>query len=144
LETPLIPQFRWHPRLPEKEFRELMATSRVVLFTSEYEGFGRPPVEAVLVGACPVYSDIPATREVMNGAGCPFTNGDYESFAAAMRSALSVTPAQIAVWFDELTRRHNWDSVVDRILPALTKSREELRRDFQPTPSSGLTATERY
>ena len=33
-------QFRWHPRLPEKEFRELMATSRVVVFTSEYEGLG--------------------------------------------------------------------------------------------------------
>ncbi len=110
-----------------------MATARVVVFTSEYEGFGRPPVEAVLAGACPVYSDIPATREVMNGAGCPFTNRDYQSFVAALQRAISVTPAQIHIWSEELIARHNWDSVVDRILAALAKSREELRRDFQPT-----------
>ncbi len=123
LELPALPGFQRHPRLPEGEFRELMGSARVVVFSSEYEGFGRPPVEAVLAGACPVYSDIPATREVMSGCGCPFDNGNYQSFAAALRQALATTPAQLQVWADELLGRHNWDAVVDRILAALSQSR---------------------
>ena len=123
LELPTRPGFRRHPRLPETEFRELMGRARVVVFSSEYEGFGRPPVEAVLAGACPVYSDIPATREVMSGCGCPFDNGNYQSFAGALRRALATTPAQLRLWADELLTRHNWDSVVDRILAALSQSR---------------------
>jgi glycosyltransferase involved in cell wall biosynthesis len=122
LELPALPGFRRHPRLPEKEFRQLMDRARVVVFTSEYEGFGRPPVEAVLAGASPVYSDIPATREVMSGCGCPFDNGDYHSFAAALRQALATPPAQLRLWADELLARHNWDAVVDRILVALSQT----------------------
>jgi glycosyltransferase involved in cell wall biosynthesis len=123
LELPSLPGFRKHPRLPEREFRDLMDGARVVVFTSEYEGFGRPPVEAILAGACPVYSDIPATREVMSGCGCPFDNGDYPSFAAALRKALATTPAQLRAWANQLLARHNWDAVVDRIVAALSQSR---------------------
>ena len=57
------------------------------------------------------------------GAGCPFTNGDYQSFVAAMQRAISVTPTQIHIWSEELIARHNWGSVVDRILAALAQSR---------------------
>jgi glycosyltransferase involved in cell wall biosynthesis len=123
LELPALAGFRRHPRLPEKEFRDLMGGARVVVFASEYEGFGRPPVEAVLAGACPVYSDIPATREVMSGGGCPFDNGNYPSFAAALHQALATTPAQLRVWADELLARHNWEAVADRIATALSQSR---------------------
>jgi glycosyltransferase involved in cell wall biosynthesis len=122
LQVPALTGFQWHPRLPEKEFRELMNTARVVVFSSEYEGFGRPPVEAVLAGACPVYSNIPATREVMTGFGRPFDNGDYQSFATAVRQALATTPAQLQAWSDELLTRHNWDAVVNRILAALSQN----------------------
>jgi glycosyltransferase involved in cell wall biosynthesis len=121
LELPALPGFRGHPRLAEGEFRELMGRARIVVFSSEYEGFGRPPVEAVLAGACPVYSDIAATREVMNGCGCPFANGDYPSFAAALRQALAIPPATLQLWAGQLLARHNWDDVVDRILAALSR-----------------------
>ncbi len=100
-----------------------MGRARVVLFFSEYEGFGRPPVEAVLAGACPVYSDIPATREVMSGCGFPFDNADYQSFAAALRQALAAAPAQLRVWADELLALHNWDAVAGRIVVALSQRR---------------------
>jgi glycosyltransferase involved in cell wall biosynthesis len=125
MEPPAVIGFRWHPRLPEKEYRELMDSARVVVFFSEYEGFGRPPVEAVLAGACPVYSDIPATSEVMSGFGCRFENGNYQSFAAALRQALAIVPAQLQVWADALLARHNWENVVDRILAALSQDRIE-------------------
>jgi glycosyltransferase involved in cell wall biosynthesis len=119
LALPARPGWQWRGRLPETEFRALMSQARAVLYFSDYEGFGRPPVEAVLAGAAPVFSDIPATREVMSGCGCPFDNADYESFAAALRRALATTPAQLRVWADQLLTRHNWNAVADRILAAL-------------------------
>jgi glycosyltransferase involved in cell wall biosynthesis len=123
LELPDLPGFRRHPRLPETEFRELLGRARVVLFFSAYEGFGRPPVEAVLAGACPVYSDIPATREVMSGCGFHFDNADYQSFATAIRQALAATPAQLRVWAEQLLAVHNWDAVAGRIVVALRQHR---------------------
>jgi glycosyltransferase involved in cell wall biosynthesis len=119
LELPALPGWQRRGRLPEAEFRELMGRVRVVLYFSDYEGFGRPPVEAVLAGAAPVYSDIPATREVMGGCGCPFSNGDYESFAAALRRGLATPPEQIQAWEDQLLARHNWKDVANRILTSV-------------------------
>lgn len=111
--------WRRHRALPEKEFRDLMNQARAVVFFSDYEGFGRPPVEAALAGAAPVYSDIPATREVMGACGFAFDNDKYESFAAALNQGLNADPGQIAVWADELLARHNWSSVTRRIVDAL-------------------------
>jgi glycosyltransferase involved in cell wall biosynthesis len=119
LELPARPGWQRRGRLPEAEFRALMSQVRAVLYFSDYEGFGRPPVEAALAGAVPVFSNIPATREVMGGCGCPFDNADYESFAAALRRALTTTPEQLRVWADQLLARHNWDDVANRILTAL-------------------------
>jgi thioesterase domain-containing protein len=59
----------------------------------------------------------------MSGCGCPFDNGNYSSFATALRQALATTPAQLQVWADELLTRHNWEAVVDRIVAALGSSR---------------------
>ena len=61
-QRPLSPQWNWIGRVPPQQGLEMMRRSRVVLYVSEYEGFGRPPVEAILNGACPVYSDIPPLR----------------------------------------------------------------------------------
>jgi glycosyltransferase involved in cell wall biosynthesis len=120
LPLPAFSGWQRHARMPEAEFRGLMARARAVLFFSEYEGFGMPPVEAVLAGACPVYSDISATREVMAGCGYPFDNDSYDSFAAALDRALTIRPPQLRYWGDELAGRHNWDDTTGRVLQALS------------------------
>lgn len=120
LSLPFHSNWQMHGRLPEQEFREMMARARAVLFFSDYEGFGRPPVEAVLAEACPVYSSIPATREVMGDCGCPFDNASYESFAAALDRALLVRPEQLRAWGEKLLVRHDWNKVVDRIITAFS------------------------
>jgi glycosyltransferase involved in cell wall biosynthesis len=122
LKSPELPGWKPRGRVPELEYRALMRQARVHLYFSDYEGFGRPPVEAILAGAAPVFSDIPATREVMGDCGFPFKNGDYESFTAALRKALAATPEQIKAWAEILLTRHNWTSVADRIVTALAAS----------------------
>jgi glycosyltransferase involved in cell wall biosynthesis len=119
LSPPSHPRWEYHERLDERAYRLLLADSKAVVYFSEYEGFGMPPVEAVLHGACPVYSAIPATQEIMDGAGAPFENTSFDSFVAAMKKALEMQPPELAGVAHLLHMRHNWSAVADRIIGAL-------------------------
>ncbi len=123
-------RWRYHERSPESEYRALLTQARVLVFLSEYEGFGMPPVEAVLAGACPVYSHLPVTQEVMGDVGCAFANADYESFAQAMNTALHTKPDQLFRWAAMLLDRYNWNRVTARILEALSSPHQ--RCDLRP------------
>jgi glycosyltransferase involved in cell wall biosynthesis len=119
LALPSSPAWHVHDRLPEPVFRDLLSRSRILVYFSEIEGFGMPPVEAVLAGVVPVYSDIPAHKEVMDHTGCPFANGDYPAFVRAMETAFAVTPEQQAEWRTHLLARHHWNAVTNRVINAL-------------------------
>lgn len=119
LTLPKYPNWHRHERLPETDYRHLLAAARVLVFFSEYEGFGMPPVEAALAGACPVFSAIPAACEVMGDAGCAFANDDFESFRAALNSAFQVSREQIASWAETLLARHDWARVGERVVAGL-------------------------
>ena len=109
-----------HPRLPDAEYARLMAKARVMVYFSDYEGFGMPPVEAVLGGAAAVYSDIPATTEVMEGTGFSFRNESFESFASEMKGALASTPGTIREWQARLRARHSWEKVANTVADELS------------------------
>ena len=119
IRRPDHPAFKWIGRVPSRDLQVLLRRSRVVLYTSEYEGFGMPPVEAVMAGACPVYSDIPPIREVMGTAGLGFLNDSVDSFCDAMDSALKIRRKRVSEWAEELRKRHNWDQVKDRFFAGL-------------------------
>lgn len=119
LVMPAFSNWQCHGRLPEEKYRHLLARSKALVFFTEYEGFGMPPVEAALAGTCPVFSAIPATREVMGDCGSAFNNTSYESFRAAMDSALKCPPQQVTAWSDALLARHNWTRVLDRFVAGL-------------------------
>jgi glycosyltransferase involved in cell wall biosynthesis len=116
---PALSNWQSHQRLPESEFRALINRARAVIFFSEYEGFGRPPVEAILANVCPVYSDIPATREIMQNSGCAFDNADYDSFENALTRALHISQGELRGWSKKLLARHNWDNVTQTVVSAL-------------------------
>ncbi len=130
LALPDFPNWKRHQRLSETEFRSLIARSRALVFFSEYEGFGMPPVEATMVATAPVYSDITVQQEVMGGGGFPFSNSSHESFAWALDGALQCSPEVVESWAAKLLARHNWDGVGYRVVDALvsgTRSREVKR-----------------
>lgn len=108
-----------HKRLPDAEFSELMRRSRILVFSSDYEGFGMPPIEALLLGSVPVFSSIPATLEVMENMGCPFINDDVESFMDAMSQATTVEFDQLDSWEKEILQKYNWKKVAQRAFQAL-------------------------
>jgi glycosyltransferase involved in cell wall biosynthesis len=119
VSQPSIDGWIYHPRLDDPSYHDLLRRARAVVYFSEYEGFGMPPVEAVLFGACPVYSDLPATRETMHGAGAPFDTRSYDSFDAAMTAALDADPADLGAAARDLLARHNWNAVAQRVVSAL-------------------------
>lgn len=121
VSMPKHPGWEYVGRLHPEAFTELMATARAAVHFSEYEGFGLPPVEAVIAGACPVFSDVPATMEAMLGAGCPFSDDSYDSFAGAMQRALACDSATIARWRETLLARHRWNRVASEIVDHLAR-----------------------
>lgn len=116
------PTWHHHSRLPEAEFRQLIAEAKSLVYYTEYEGFGMPPVEAAWNGACPVYSDIPATRESMLGLGAPFTNNDFDSFTRAMNLAMKCSGGNIATMAATLRQTHSWKTVGNKVVKALLET----------------------
>jgi glycosyltransferase involved in cell wall biosynthesis len=119
LTAPNRPGWTQHRRLSYSELGRVMSQTRIVAFFSEYEGFGLPPVEGLLAGACPVYSELAVTREVMGDAGFAFATDEYASFADAMNKAMKTTNERIGVWRNELRQRHTWQKVCDRVISGL-------------------------
>jgi len=75
-------------RLPDDELFGLMRRAVALIFPSKYEGFGIPPLEA-MVNCCPVLgSDIPAVHEVCGRAARYFDPYSAEELASCMLSAL--------------------------------------------------------
>ena len=127
LRLPDLTGWRHHARLPEETYRQFLAEAKALLFFSAYEGFGMPPVEAMIAGTCPVFSDLPVTREVMRGRGFSFSNDSYESFVQSMNRALSVSARQVQLWADQLLERHNWEKVVERVSNGLVQGENKGR-----------------
>ncbi len=119
---PDFPNWKRHQRLPESDYRDLLASAKALVYFSEYEGFGMPPVEAALAGVCPVYSDLPPTREVMGATGKAFQNEDFDSFALALNEALATPLETVEVWGEELLARHNWAAVGERVIKGLLET----------------------
>jgi glycosyltransferase involved in cell wall biosynthesis len=66
------------------------------VFPSEYEGFGAPLVEAMLLGTPVVCADHPAMREVVGDAGVIVSERSGEAWAAGLRAAIAAADALTA------------------------------------------------
>jgi glycosyltransferase involved in cell wall biosynthesis len=122
VKVPADSNWTHHLRLAEPGYGELVRSAGVLVYFSEYEGFGMPPVEAALAGACPVFSDLSVTREVMRETGFRFSNDDFESFSRAMDGAVATSAETVGGWGRELLARHSWDLVVERIIRGLRET----------------------
>lgn len=72
-------------RVPDGDRDALVAGARALVFPSEYEGFGAPLVEAMMLGTPVVCSDHPAIREVVADAGIVVTERTGDAWADAVQ-----------------------------------------------------------
>lgn len=89
------------PFLAETDFRRTLAGAAIVLFPSDFEGFGLPVVEGMRLGIPVVIGPEPATREVAGGHAFEMTSWQPAELTRAVREALAASPAQLAA-----ARRH--------------------------------------
>ncbi len=77
----------------DEELGSLYQMSQCLLFTSAYEGFGLPPLEAMAAGAPVAVFDNSSMREVVGTAGLVIEDGDASAMTAAV-GALLADPAE--------------------------------------------------
>jgi glycosyltransferase involved in cell wall biosynthesis len=81
----------------------LYQLSECLLFTSAYEGFGLPPLEAMSAGTLVAAFDNSSMAEVLDGAGLLIADGDAHAMANAVGSVLD--DAQARARLAELGRK---------------------------------------
>jgi glycosyltransferase involved in cell wall biosynthesis len=85
------------PFLPEPEFQRLMKSTSMVVFPSDFEGFGLPVVEGMLLGAPVVIGPERATQEVAGGFASVLSDWTPSALADAVVRAAG---------FDDAHREH--------------------------------------
>ena len=85
-------------KIPDTELKPLLQHARAVLFPSSFEGFGLPPLEAAILGARVLVSDIPPHREALVDFSPPqlqwLNPADSESWIQALVRLLGPEAAQ--------------------------------------------------
>lgn len=126
VRRPSHQNWRFYPRLPEAAYRKIFRESRVLVFFSDYEGFGMPPVEAAISHVCPVYSNVAAVSKVMGRVGFSFENSEYDSFARAVENGLNCPESMIKEWSETLLKAHSWAKVSETIIDTLLQVEKNL------------------
>lgn len=95
------PASRWARELPgvtvtgqvsDDDLAALYTGARGLVFPSDEEGFGLPPVEALACGTPVVACDVPGVRDVVGGRATLVERGDLEGLVAAAERAERPAP----------------------------------------------------
>lgn len=84
------------PFLPDLEFRAMLAGSAAIVFPSDFEGFGLPVVEGMILGKPVIIGPEKATMEVAGGHAVVMADWTPEALADAMTAAGTMTPEALA------------------------------------------------
>src|SRR5680860_153272 len=99
------------------EIADELRGSRALVFTSVYEGFGLPPVEALCLGTPAVYSSTSGTAEIMADAPGGYNPEEgYSDFARGLSEALTLDDAQVCEWRAHFKQKYSWEQAARRTL----------------------------
>jgi glycosyltransferase involved in cell wall biosynthesis len=106
------------PWLDDHSFASCFASASMIVFPSDFEGFGLPAAEALRLGIPAVVSSDPALAEVTGGHAAVCRSVGADDLRAAMEEALSLTPAQLAAG-REFAEGFTWASMASSIRGSL-------------------------
>jgi glycosyltransferase involved in cell wall biosynthesis len=125
---------RWARELPDvtltgnvsdEDLAAIYTGAQALVFPSDDEGFGLPPVEALACGTPVAASDVPAMREVLDGRAVLADVNDLDGLIAAAESARRPAPAPLTWTWDDAAGV-TWD-VYDDAATAVTRVRGNRR-----------------
>ena len=109
-----LPDVTLTGHVPDDDLAAIYSGARALVFPSDDEGFGLPPVEALACGTPVVACDVPAVREVLDGRATFVEMGDLDGLLAAGAAATGPAPAPPA-WTWEDAARATWKVYADAI-----------------------------
>ncbi|TXL57597.1 glycosyltransferase [Aeromicrobium terrae] len=109
------------PFLEDKEFQRCFTGASLVIFPSDFEGFGLPAIEALRLRVPVVISTDPAVVEISGGHATIAHDIRPETLAAAMHEALERTPEQLDAG-REYTESFKWSKMAQTIRDGILAS----------------------
>jgi glycosyltransferase involved in cell wall biosynthesis len=88
-----LPNVHLTGHVPDEHLAAIYTGAHALVFPSEEEGFGLPPVEALACGTPVVATDVPALREVLGERASFVPAGDMAALVAAAEAAARPAPA---------------------------------------------------
>ncbi len=112
------------PWLSNDEFRARFAAASVVVIPSDFEGFGLPALEAMVLGIPLVITPDPALLEVTGGHAAVMEDFSPEALAAAVRGALAAPAEQLAAARANAAT-FTWSRTAQRVRATLVEAMSE-------------------
>jgi glycosyltransferase involved in cell wall biosynthesis len=116
------------PWLSNDEFRARFVSASVVVFPSDFEGFGLPALEAMRLGIPLVITPDTALLEVTGGHAAVMEDFSPDALASAVHRAQQATPAQLAA-----ARTHaaafTWSRTAELVRTTLLEAVERHQQD---------------
>ncbi len=107
----------------EHEKYKLIAESRAMIYLSEFEGFGLPPVEAQYCGVPCVCFDLPVLKEVSQEGLIYAKCGDYDGVKSGLKKALGMGAAARAELKNHIADVADFGNYCQRLEQILEKNR---------------------
>lgn len=106
------PNVEFTGHISDDELFHEIASAKFLVLPSKYEGFGLPPLEALVLGTQPIISDIPVFREVYDGLPVKFYH-TKEELAMTMMERTDVLKDDLV---EEIHQRYNFGKTSDILL----------------------------
>ncbi len=103
-------------KLGDGELFGEIAKAQYLVLPSKYEGFGLPPLEALVLGTQPIVSDIPVFREVYAGLPVKFFRTEEE-----LSALLNAEPTSVFGAREEIARKYRYQSTAETLLKVIEK-----------------------
>ncbi len=113
-----------HAYVTDEVLARLYAEARAFAYLSSYEGFGIPPLDALVHGIPPVLLDTEVAHVVFGDAALYVARPEPILVARVLERALYDEPARAAVLSaaPEITGRYSWTSCASTVLAALEQA----------------------
>jgi glycosyltransferase involved in cell wall biosynthesis len=99
--------------ISDEQLMEYLATAALLIQPSLYEGFGLPPLEAMVLGTHTLISDIPVLREIYDGYPVTFFHaGETKDLKEKIMSLLMNKPISSPVLSDILLLKYTFEKTV--------------------------------
>lgn len=137
---------QWLGRVSDGELRALYQNAAAFVYPSLYEGFGLPPVEAMMNGCPVIAADIPVLREVCGDAAAFCNPHSPEDIAATIQTVLSDDGlrCRLVAAGRERCRRYRWQQSVERFLDLLRRIDPDALRDLPSAQEDSLAAENNF